>query len=445
MKRPQFRIKIPQVAKRIKNFAASILPMAMNAASLGHEINAAERAAPAGEPPLSVYSAPEIVLPPVAQVPPVPIEAPEAPEAPEGEPKLHPLVAALKKSCSVHGYKCARGRNASLLNFVPTEVARRLEFDEAAAAYVAASKISNKKKRDKAMKAAFADLGVAALNECLPCRDVAWLRRTDPTKEAKLRKDLLAVWRRKHLGTKCVGKHCGGLKFDDLLIRCLELDHAGNAHLKKRRKGGTSTNGPTEVQAFVDVADMFREVLECTPKCAYCHCVDTTAEVGRKAAAEDIRRATVPEGESKAQRRSREEAIRLRQNRVDKKDYINGLKREIGPAAARRRRATSPAGASSSRARSPATTWPTSWATRSSSTATPAATAWRASRATATPSSTTSRSSTRSARTAASSAPTATRSTTRTPPTRAARRSARLASPSPGCASPAPRRPPAPQ
>ena len=328
MKRPQFRICIPQVAKRFKNFAAKLLPMAMNAASLGHEINEAERAAPAGEPPLAVNAAPEIVLPPVAQVPPVPIEAPEAPEAPEGEPKLHPIIAALRRSCSVK--TCARGRNVSMLNFYPAEVARRGEFDAAAAAYVAASKLRNSTSRDKAMKAAFIDLGVAALNECLPCRDVKWLARTDPKKEAKLRKDLLDVWRRKHLGTKCVGGHCGGLKFDEVLIKCLELDHAGNAHLKKKRKGGTSTDGPSEVRAFVDIADMFRDVLKCTPKCNYCHQIDTTAELGRKAAAEDLRRATVPEGESKAERQSRVHAILLRKNRVEKKAYINGLKRAIG-------------------------------------------------------------------------------------------------------------------
>ena len=334
MKRPQFRIKIPQVAKRIKNFAAKLLPMAMDAADLGHEINAAERAAPAGEPPLSVYSAPEIVLPPVAQVPPVPIEAPEAPEAPEGEPKLHPLVAALKKSCSAHGNKCARGRDVSMLNFVPHGEGRRVEFDAAAAAYVAAGALRNSKSRTKALAQARSALYKAASKHCIVCRDVQWLSRTDPKKENKLRNDLLAMWRRKHLGTQCVGKHCGGLEFNELLIKCLELDHAGNAHLKKKRKGGvkdgTSTKGPSEVQAFVDVADMFREVLKCTPKCAYCHRIDTTAELGRKAAAEDIRRATVPEGESKAERQSRVSAINLRKNRVDKQDYINGLKRAIG-------------------------------------------------------------------------------------------------------------------
>ena len=75
---------------------------------------------------------------------------------------------------------------------------------------------------------------------------------------------------------------------------------------------------------------MFRDVLKCTPKCAYCHCVDTTAEQRAEAAAEDIRRATIPEGESKAERKSRVDAIRLRKNRVDKQDYINGLKRAIG-------------------------------------------------------------------------------------------------------------------
>ena len=216
MKRPQFLIKIPQVAKRIKNFAAKLLPMAMDAADVAHEINEAERAAPAGEPPLAVYAAPEIVSAPVAQVAPVPTEAPEAPEAPEGEPKLHPIIAALRRSCAKKS--CARGRDVSMLNFVPDDEGRRGEFFAAAEAYVAASKISNKKKRDRAMKAAFADLGVAAVGHCLPCRDVAWLSRTDPKKEAKLRKDLLAMWRRKHLGTKCVGKHCGGLKFDELLI-----------------------------------------------------------------------------------------------------------------------------------------------------------------------------------------------------------------------------------
>ena len=328
MKRPQFRIKIPQVAKRIKNFAAKLLPMAMDAADLGHEINAAERAAPAGEPPLSVYSAPEIVLPPVAQVPPVPVEAPEAPEAPEGEPKLHPIIAALRRDCSKEG--CARGRDVSMLNFVPDDEGRRVEFFAAAAAYVAAGALRNSKSRTKALAQARSALYKAAVGRCLPCRDVQWLSRTDPKKEAKLRKDLLAVWRRKHLGTKCVGKHCGGLKFDELLIKCLELDHAGNAHLKKKRKGGTSTGGPTEVQAFVDVADMFREVLDCTPKCAYCHQIDTTAEQRAEAAAEDLRRATVPVGESKAERRGREDAIRKRQYRVDKQDYINGLKRAIG-------------------------------------------------------------------------------------------------------------------
>ncbi|KAH8075587.1 voltage-gated potassium channel [Aureococcus anophagefferens] len=307
MKRPQFRIKIPQVAKRIKNFAAKLLPMAMNAASLGHEINEAERAAPAGEPPLAVYAAPEIVLPPVAQVPPVPIEAPEAPGAPEGEPKLHPLVAALKKSCSENKGECARGRDVSMLNFVPHAEDRRVKFDAAVAAYVAAGALRNSTSRTKALAQARSALYKAASKHCIVCRDVQWLRRTDPTKEAKLRKDLLAVWRRKHLGT-----------------------NAGNAHLKKKRKGGTTTSGPSEVQAFVDVADMFREVLDCTPKCAYCHRVDTTAEQRAQAAAEDLRRATVPEGESKAERKSRVNAILLRKNRVDKQDYINGLKREIG-------------------------------------------------------------------------------------------------------------------
>jgi hypothetical protein len=303
--------------------------MAMNAASLGHEINEAERAAPAGEPPLAVYAAPEIdVAPQVPPVPEAPVEAPEAPEVPEGVPKLHPIIAALRHSCQ-HG-RCARGRDVSMLNFYPAEVARRIKFDDAAAAYVAAGALRNSTSRDKALAQARSALYKAALSDCLPCRDVKWLARTDPKKETKLRKDLLAVWRRKHLGTKCVGGHCGGLLFNEILIKCLELDHADNAHLKKKRKGGTSTCGPTEVKAFVDVADMFRDVLKCTPKCAYCHRVDTNAEQRAQAAAEDLRRATVPEGESADERKSRENAIRLRQNRVDKQDYISGLKRAIG-------------------------------------------------------------------------------------------------------------------
>ena len=120
------------------------------------------------------------------------------------------------------------------------------------------------------------------------------------------------------------------------MIECLELDHAGNAHLKKKRKGGTTagkggaTASPTDILLFKDIAEMFKEVHLCTPKCAYCHRIDTTAELGRKAEAEDLRRATVPEGESKAERKSRENLILKRQYRVEKKAYINGLKREIG-------------------------------------------------------------------------------------------------------------------
>ena len=273
-----------------------------------------------------------------------------------------PCPVDLLRSCS-NGGRCALGRDKPLGMFQPQKPKARVAFEAALASYhvaradVEAAKGIRGRKGGDALKVAerALSLSVKAIDEARPktcqrCRDKQRCNELNPNKEVALRKELLAVYKKRKCGSVCLGGHCGGYVFDDHTISA-ELDHEGNAEFKKTHADGKKISGPSSVASFTDLIDMWIDILLCQPKCRFCHRIDTVEEQ-RAQAAEDVEN-----GITQITQRAKDHAAR----RAEKLAFRSSSMRSSTPPTTA---AASCAASASSGAWSPPSSSPTSSARR---------------------------------------------------------------------------------
>jgi hypothetical protein len=235
-------------------------------------------------------------------------------------PSLSPCFDDVDKICRV----C--GADLPLRFFVPElDGARAAEFDRASATYLAAKLPGD----DLPLDEARAFLLDVALDDCLCCRDLAFLRNLNPSTTYRYRRAVLDVMRRRRMGSNCNGGGCKGDGGDGLSLTdarnwaCMQLHH-GNARGAKARDADGRPIQPTAVAAFESLEALVNEVDTCEALiCAVCHRLETR----------DEKEAEVLARLEAGAHSTNEQAVEARANHYAKKAFNDSFKRSVGACA----------------------------------------------------------------------------------------------------------------